>query len=121
MTLKFRSPTDEPLHIALTSGHTAVITPEGNELAPMFHREAIARGAQTGDPVAPLEGDSAPFDRKQVITDAINGMMDGDNEGDFNDDGKPNLKKLNALLGFQASRTEVDAIFDEITKNADQG
>ncbi len=121
MTLKFRSPNGDDLHIALTSGHTAVVTPEGVELAPMFHREAIARGALTGDAVAPLEGDGAPFDRKQVIANAINGMMDGDNEGDFNDDGKPNLKRLNALIGFQASRAEVAAIFDEITKAAAQG
>lgn len=120
MTLKFRSPTDEPLHIGLTSGHTAVITPEGVELEPMFHREAIARGALAGDAVPQLEGSGAPFDRKQVIANAINGMMDGDNEGDFNDDGKPNLKRLNALIGFQASRTEVDAIFDEITQAAGQ-
>lgn len=118
MTQKFRSPTDEPLHIALTSGHTAVVKPEGNELAPMFHREAIARGALIGDAVATPAGDAPQFDRKQVIADAINGMMDGDNEGDFNEDGKPNLKRLNALIGFQASRSEVDAIFDEITKAA---
>ena len=121
MTLTFRSPTDEPLHIGLTSGHTAVVTPEGNELPSVFHREAIARGALAGDAAPVLEGDGAPFDRKQVIANAINGMMDGDNDGDFNDDGKPNLKRLNALIGFQASRTEVDAIFDEITKAASQG
>lgn len=44
MTKQFRSPTDTALHVALTSGHTAVIPPEGIELAPMFHREAIACG-----------------------------------------------------------------------------
>lgn len=115
MTLKFRSPTDEPLHIALTSGHTAVVTPEGNELAPMFQREAISRGALTGDEVDLPSGDANQFDRKQVITDAINGMMDGDNEGDFNEDGKPNLKRLNAVVGFQTTRSEVDAIFEELT------
>ena len=120
MTLKFRSPTDEPLHIALTSGHTAVVTPEGNELAPMFQREAISRGALTGDEVEQPSGDAPQFDRKQVITDAINGMMDGDNEGDFNEDGKPNLKRLNAVIGFQASRSEVDAIFEDLTKTEAQ-
>ncbi len=116
--MKFRSPNAEDLHISLTSGHTAVVSVEGNELDPMFRREAIARGALTGDDVAPILGDGAPFDRKQNITDAINAMMDGDNPEDFNDDGKPALKRLNARLGFQASRSEVDAIFDELTKAA---
>ena len=46
--------------------------------------------------------------------------MDGDNEGDFNEDGKPNLKRLNAVIGFQASRSEVDAIFDDLTKTEAQ-
>lgn len=116
MPLIFRSPTGEPLHIALTSGHTAIVTPEGNELDAMFRREALARGALTGDDVAPILGEKPPFERKQVITDAINSMMDGDNEADFNEDGKPNLKRLNAVVGFQVARTEADAIFDEITK-----
>ena len=118
--MKFRSPTDEPLHVALTTGHTCTIPPEGVDLDPMFQREAIARGALAGDDVAPVSGQAPQFDRKQVITDAINSMMDGDNEGDFNEDGKPNLKRLNAVIGFQASRSEVDAIFEDLTKTEAQ-
>lgn len=118
--MKFRSPTDEPLHISLTSGHTAVVTVEGNELEPMFRREAIARGALTGEDVAPILGDGAPFDRKQVIADAINAMMDGDNEEDFNADGKPALRRLSARAGFQVEREEADSIFEELTKAASQ-
>ncbi len=120
MTLKFRSPTNELLHIALTSGHTAVVTPEGNELAPIFQREAIARGALTGEDAAPLQGSSEQFDRKKTIADAINAMMDGDEAEDFNGDGKPNLKRLGARVGFQVERAEADAIFDELTKTGGQ-
>ena len=54
--MKFRSPTDEPLHVALTTGHTCTIPPEGVDLDPMFQREAIARGALAGDDVAPVAG-----------------------------------------------------------------
>ena len=118
--MKFRSPTDEPLHVALTTGHTCAIPPEGVDLDPMFQREAIARGALAGDDVAPVAAQAPQFDRKQVITDAINGMMDGDNKDDFNEDGKPNLKRLNAVIGFQASRSEVDAIFEDLTKTEAQ-
>lgn len=48
--MKFRSPGSESLHIALLSGHTLVIPPEGTEVAAEFRREAIARGAE---PMAP--------------------------------------------------------------------
>ena len=121
MALKFRSPTDEPLHIGLTSGHTALITPEGVDLDPMFHREAIARGALAGDTPAALGASAPQFNRKQVITDAINAMMDGDDEEDFNADGKPALRRLSARAGFQVEREEADAIFEEITQAASQG
>ena len=77
--MKFHSPTGQPMQISLVSGHTIVITPEGNEVPAMFRREAIARGA-----VAEVEGDagSAPapkaqFDRGQIVADALNAMLDG--------------------------------------------
>ena len=41
--MKFRSPTDAAVHIALTSGHTAVVGPDPVELDARWHRVAIAR------------------------------------------------------------------------------
>lgn len=117
MTIKFYSPTGHDMHIALTTGHTCVITVEGNEIDPMFNREAIARGASTDkDATTTVQAAAPEFDRKQVIADAINNMMDGNDPDDFNDDGKPNLKKLSARAGFKVERGESDAIFEEITK-----
>ena len=117
--MNFRSPTDEPLHIALTSGHTAVVTPEGNELAPMLHREAIARGAVPStvqhEQAAPAV---AQFDRSKVIVDALNAMLDGGQEGDFTADGKPNLTKLNARVGFKVAREEADAAWATVSAAA---
>ena len=48
--MKFRSPTDAPVHLALTSGHTAVVGPHPVELDARWHRVAIARGC------APVRG-----------------------------------------------------------------
>lgn len=119
MTVKFRSPTGELIHVALTSGHTAVVTPEGNELPAIFHKEAIARGAEPMTGAVPAQAPVAPqFDRKQVIADAIQAALDGSEEADFTKDGKPDLRRLNARLGFQAAREEVDAIWVELTKPA---
>lgn len=124
--MKFRSPTETPIHVALTTGHTAVIPQEGVELAPMFHREAISRGAipgsLTNEEALLLSGNSAAsmlaantppqgFDRNAEIRKAIEAMLAGSNEGDFNSDGKPNLGSVNKLIGFQASRSEVDAVW----------
>lgn len=114
--MNFRSPTEEPLHIALTSGHTAVVTPEGNELATMFHREAIARGAVPSTVQHEPTAITAPqFDRDQVIANALNAMLDGGQEGDFTADGKPNLTKLNARVGFKVAREEADAAWAKVS------
>ncbi|CAN7451887.1 hypothetical protein LJR066_002839 [Acidovorax sp. LjRoot66] len=120
--MKFRSPTAQPLHVALTTGHTCVVPPEGAEIDQIFHREAISRGAIPGS----ITEDEKPvlatgFDRKALIAGAMNAMLEGANEEDFNKDGKPNLREVNARIGFQASREEVDAVWAEVSKNLDAG
>lgn len=114
--MKFRSPTDEPLHIGLTTGHTAVVSAEGTELAPMFHREAIARGA------FPVESSAVSMDmqtqllgRQLVIKEALSAMLNGADKDDFTADGKPNLVRLKAKAGFAVTREEADAIVAELT------
>ena len=113
--MKFKSPSDEPMHIALTSGHSIVIEPDGTEVPAIFQKEAVARGAfPVGiDEAAPLAGQS--FDRAKVIKDAMNQMLDGDDEENFTKDGKPDLRKLNALVGFSVPRSEADKLFEEVT------
>ncbi|MFT3815260.1 MAG: hypothetical protein QM740_18085 [Acidovorax sp.] len=115
MTKRFRSPTDTPLHVALTSGHTAMIPPDGIELDPMFHREAIARGAVLTEG-ATAEDNTQAFNRQIVIRDTIAAMVTGKEKDDFTGDGKPNLVKLKAKTGFQVTREEADAVFAELTQ-----
>lgn len=115
--MKFRSPTDEPLHIGLTSGHTIIIPPEGIEVPQIFRKEAISRGAEpdTGEADDEMASTNTQFNRKEVITAAVNAMLDGGDEGDFTADGKPNLRKLTAKVGFTVAREEADAIWADIT------
>lgn len=111
----FRSPTDEPLQIALTSGHTCTISTDGNDVPAIFHREAIARGALPGG-IALEDPESDPaFNRKQAIIESLNQMLDGGDENDFTNQGKPDLRKLNARLGFQVAREEADSAWTELT------
>ena len=115
--MKFKSPSEEPMHIALTSGHSIVIEPEGTEVPAIFQKEAIARGAMPVgiEEAAPLEGQK--FDRAQVIKDAINQMLDSADEESFTNDGKPDLRKLRGIVGFTVSREEADKLFAEVTAN----
>lgn len=114
--MKFRSTTGHDVHISLTSGHTCVVTPESTEIAAIFHREAIARGCTpegVSDEVVPV---NTGFDREKAITDALNAMLDGGDEKDFNTNGKPDLRALNAKVGFTVARDEADRIWDAVSK-----
>lgn len=114
MTTVFRSPSDQPLHVALTSGHTALVTPEGNELAQMFQREAIARGAvlvEGGNPEARIQTQH----RSATVREAVQAMIAGQDKDDFTGDGRINLMRLKSKAGFQVTREEADAIWAELT------
>lgn len=112
---KFRSPSDQPIHIALTTGHTAVIPPEGVDLDPMFHREASARGAVAFDESSLVVSTMTPDVRNAAISAALTAMLDGKAEDDFTTEGKPNLLKLRARVGFAVAREEADAVFTDLT------
>lgn len=118
--MKFRSPTSEPVPIGLTTGHTALITPEGVELDQMFHREAIAQGclpeSVTAEVAAP---EQKAFDRALVIGEALEAMVAGQDADDFTAAGKPDLNRLAAKVGFKVSRDEADKVWDEVSKDAD--
>ena len=114
--MKFRSPTGQDVHIGLTSGHACIVTPTPTEIPAIFHREAIARGCTpdgVSDEVAPV---NTGFHREQSIIDALNAMLDGGDEKDFNTNGKPDLRALNAKVGFTVARDEADRIWDVVSK-----
>ena len=116
--MRLRSPSNQDLHIGLTSGHTLVIpaTDEGVDVPVHFRREALARGAvPPGEVIDPEKPKATGFDRAEAIRGVLNDMLDGGSEDDFTAAGKPDLRKLNARLGFQASREEVDKIWAEVS------
>lgn len=120
--MKFFAPSQTPVHIGLTSGHTAHILPEpeGTELEPMFHREAIARGCNPeGVAKAPAADASVQFDRAKVIKEALDAMLDGKDEADFKKDGTPDLRMVTKRVGFTVQREEVEAIWTAMQDGAD--
>lgn len=116
--MKFFAPTELPIHIALTSGHTAIVVKEGAELPPIFHREAIARGALVEQGSGDADLRAAQMTRALTIRDALIAARDSNAEDAFNKDGSPDLRKLIAKVGFQVSREEVAAIWAEVTEDA---
>ena len=110
------------MHIGLTSGHTLVIAAddEGTDVSKMFLREALARGAvPPGEQIDPDPAADTGFDRADVIRNALDDMLDGGAEDDFTADGRPNLRKLSARVGFQVARDEADKIWAEVSKAAE--
>ena len=114
--MKFRSNTGADVYLGLTSGHTAVVTVEGVELDPKFHKEAIANGCLQEGINASVETSDPQFDRKKVVTEALEAMLNGSDPEDFTKAGKPSLDRLNAKVGFKVDRSEADAIWDEMAK-----
>lgn len=96
--MKFRSPTDEPVFLGLTSGHTVVVPREGVELDAKWNKTAIAAGCIPGtltDEEAAMlaAGDAAAasvpgFDRHGEITKVLTKMLDSTEEGLFRQDGR---------------------------------
>jgi len=113
--MKFKAPGNEPEMISLTSGHTIVIEPGGTTVPPRFRKEAVARGCMPVGVGAEDDVLTEEEKRGQLVIDGINKLLDSDDPAAFNGDGKPNLRKLNAVLGFNASREELDAAWAKIT------
>jgi hypothetical protein len=108
--MKFRAPTDEPVHLALTTGHTCIITAEGIDIDPRFHRAAIAANCIPVGIEVPQEPPSdQSLDRAKALADGIRQMLDSDDDGMFTANGRPNATKLASIVGFKPDREEVDA------------
>lgn len=121
--MKFKSPNPEPIHIALTSGHTAVIGKTFEELPAIFHREAVARGALIQGVKGQVVASMTPDNRKTLVKNAMQDMLDGNDPADFTQDGKPDTGAVSKRVGFTIDRDERDAIWGELSieESGDKG
>jgi hypothetical protein len=112
-TIKFRSPTDKPLHVAITSGHAATIGPQWRELPKILHKAAIAEGAITSNMTqeaidAAVEGASGALDQDVAVKNALVAMLEEQDEPDnFTDNGIPNIDVLSTRCGFNVERAQM--------------
>lgn len=112
--MKFTTPTEAPVMIALTSGHTLVIEPAGTDVPPQFRKEAVARGC-TPLGIGAADAELTPeVKRSELIEQGVQKLLDSDDDAAFNGDGKPNLKALSKVVGFNVQRGELDAVWDKL-------
>lgn len=116
----FRSPTNKPIRIALTSGHTATVGPEWRELPVLFHHHAMTSGCERSDnSVVPelTEVEPGPDAMNRVVDhdtayrNALTAMIERDEEGDFTRDSLPNTNAVSKLCGFSARKEDVLRVF----------
>ncbi|MEK7425736.1 MAG: hypothetical protein AAB131_18075 [Actinomycetota bacterium] len=113
--MKFRSPTEQPIYMALTSGHTFVVGPESIEVPKLFHRQAVMEGClPEGMDSLPKEDDTALATKQSLIEEAMRKMVAEANTDDFTNDGKPDTRKLSARVGFTVLKEERDAAWEVV-------
>lgn len=123
--IRFRSPTGEMMLVATTSAQSARIGPEWRELPLSLHAAAIAAGAITdnmdvrvaAEREAPNEP-APPFDADAAIRDGIVKMIDANDPKLFTGAGKPSLKELSKLVGFDVDRVDAERVFAKMTEEA---
>jgi hypothetical protein len=52
--------------------------------------------------------------RSVIVKAAIKKMMEDNMSGDFTAGGRPNLRRLGVIVGFEVERAEVETWFDEV-------
>ncbi len=112
--MKFRSPTETPIHISLLTGHTCVIGPQLAEVEPRFHREAVAAGAipEGMDAAAPV---AAPEKSKgELIVEAVKAAISEAKADEFDKQGKVTAEALSKRVGFTVSASERNAAWTKV-------
>jgi hypothetical protein len=117
----FYSTTGEPVHLGLTSGHTAIVdTMEatgglGTPLHPRFHREAVTRNClPVGASDFKLPAENALPTREATIIGKLHEMVDGSDEDDFTAAGLPNLNNLTRRCGFKVAKDEMEKAWAKV-------
>ena len=126
--MKLKSPTDEPVQVALLSGHIIRIPHEGREVPQRFLQDAFKAGClpvsvDTGaiQGGADVGGESSGKTRGEIIIGAIKTLLESGAE--MTAAGLPNLKELSKVAGFTVERNEMvdawNAVQEEAAGNDD--
>lgn len=115
--------------VVAETGHVALVGPEGKQLPKIYHNAAIAAGCECDAPTLKREDvktEASPDAKKAKppaarIKDALKTMLERDVDGDFTNNGEPNLNVVSQLAGLRAMRKDVGPIFAELKAEAEAG
>lgn len=108
--MKFKTPTDQPVTIALLTGHTITIQPDGSTDVPaMFRKAAVSAECEPLGMDVTEVNPGTQATNADLLKAAIEKMVEKDDETDFTGAGKPDAAKLSALVGFNVTAKERDA------------
>lgn len=121
--MKLKSPTAEPVQVALLSGHIIRIPHEGREVPQRFLQDAFKAGClPVGVDIEDVAGsvagqdESAGKTRGGIIRDAIKAMLEAGAE--MTAAGLPNLKELSKVAGFTVERNEMVDAWNAVQEEA---
>ena len=121
--MKLKSPTDEPVQVALLSGHIIRIPPEGREVPQRFLQDAFKAGCLpvSVDASSVQEEDAGNDEgsgktRGEIITGAIKTLLESGAE--MTAAGLPNLKELSKVAGFTVERNEMVDAWNAVQEEA---
>lgn len=122
--MKFKTPGNQAVMIALLSGHSLTIQPDGSTDVPViFRKEALARECvPAGMEIEGATPGTVP-NRDELLLKAIGKMLDSDDATAFTGDGRPNATKLAEIVGFTVTSKERDtawAKYQELEAKGDQ-
>ena|SRR5690348_13778412 len=125
--MQFRSPNDNPIRLALTSGHSAIVSREWRELPEILHHAALSAGCECDqEHIVPkrVEVESGPDAMNRVVDHdgeyrkALAVMIERNEEGDFTGADLPNINVVSKLCGFSARKEDVLRVFRAMSAEA---
>ena len=114
---RLKSPTEKPVHVALLSGNSILIGPDGRDVPAMFYREALICGAvPEGMQASDMEVEAAApteLSRKDLMRNGIKKMMETREDGDFTGAGLPDRRILSRIVGWSVTAVELAEVWQE--------
>lgn len=118
--MKMKSPTETPIYIGLTSGHTCTIGPDYAEVDARFQRQAVVEGAiPEGLEHLQVPPETVETNKATLILAALRTLVATPQAGDFAHDGKPVLLRLSERVGFTISRQQRDSAWKALSDELD--
>jgi hypothetical protein len=118
--MRLKSPTYTPVHVALLSGHTISVGPEGYDVPAMFRKDALINGCIpcTGEAIEVAAPPSTSKTHAEQLVEGIKKYLEEGHE--LTGAGLPNRKVLGEAVGFPVTAVALEAAWAELKKEIEE-